>query len=46
MALELRTEPEGKAATGSPVIVTHCDGSVRDRTIIVHETVCCKDTVK
>ena len=28
----------GKAATGSPVIVAHCDGSVRD-TDIVHEAV-------
>ena len=42
MALELRTEPEcfwkalGKAATGSPVIVAHCDGSVRN-TDIVHK---------
>ena len=38
MALELRTEPteDGKAATGSPVIVAHCDGSVR-YTDIVHK---------
>lgn len=45
MALELRTEPDvfaensiGKAATGSPVIVAHCDGSVRN-TDIVHKAV-------
>ena len=40
MALELRTEPKeiifGKAATGSPVIVAHCDSSVR-YTDIVHK---------
>ena len=43
MALELRTELNkfrrnffNKAATGSPVIVTHCDGSVR-YTDIVHK---------
>ena len=41
MALELRTELSfrkdfNKAATGSPVIVTHCDGSVR-YTDIVHK---------
>ena len=28
----------GKAATGSPVIVAHCDGSVRN-TDIVHKAV-------
>ena len=35
----------GKAATGSPVIVAHCDGSVRD-TDIVHEAVFREETVK
>ena len=49
MALELRTEPErfkafGKAATGSPVIVAHCDGSVRN-TDIVHEAVVREEAV-
>ena len=44
MALELRTEPgmkPGKIATGSPVIVAHCDGSVRN-TDIVHKAASAK----
>ena len=34
----------GKAATGSPVIVAHCDGSVRN-TDIVHEAVVREEAV-
>ena len=49
MALELRTDPNsckvfGKIATGSPVIVTHCDGSVRN-TDIVHKAAPCEGAV-
>ena len=49
MALELRTESNfrkvfDKIATGSPVIVAHCDGSVRN-TDIVHKAASCEGAV-
>ncbi len=36
-----RTRKTGKIATGSPVIVAHCDGSVRN-TDIVHKAASAK----
>ena len=39
-----RTRSPGKIATGSPVIVAHCDGSVRN-TDIVHKAAFCEGAV-